>query len=253
MKIELAGVCAGYGRFSVLHGIDLAMEDGDFRLVVGPNGAGKTTMLRSIFGIVRPTAGQILVGGDDVTHASPSQLLDRGIAYVPQEPSIFPHLTVADNLEMGLFQTGVRGKAAEDSIRRVFERFENLAKRRDVPARTLSGGERRLLELARALMIKPRMLLLDEPSLGLSPIMMDRILHEIVAINNEGVTVLLIEQRVKAVAHVAKSISILRLGRVTKNGTAEQARDDSWLANALYDEGGSPPDNSSVNKGGSSS
>ncbi len=240
MKMELAGVCAGYGRFSVLHGIDLSVADGDFRLVVGPNGAGKTTMLRSIFGIVRPTAGRILVGSGDVTHASPRELLDHGIAYVPQEPSIFPHLTVADNLEMGLFQTGIRGKAAEDAIRKVFERFENLARRKDVAARTLSGGERRLLELARALMIKPRMLLLDEPSLGLSPIMMDRILHEIVAINNDGVTVLLIEQRVKAVAHAAKSISILRLGRITKNGTAEQAQDDRWLASALYDEGLEP-------------
>jgi ABC-type branched-chain amino acid transport systems, ATPase component len=234
MTLSLSDLHAGYGRFSVLHGIELAVPDGDLRLIVGPNGAGKTTMCRAIFGLVRPTRGTISAGGIDITRMSPREMLDRGIAYVPQEPSIFPHLTVEDNLEMGLFQGG-GGGSARDMLRQVFDRFELLGRRRTSPARTLSGGERRLLELARALMVRPRMLLLDEPSLGLSPIMMDRILQEITEINNQGVTIILVEQRVKAAVPVAKSISVLRLGRIVKNGTAQDARDDQWLAHALYD------------------
>jgi branched-chain amino acid transport system ATP-binding protein len=233
MTLRLSDVHAGYGRFSVLHGIELAVPDGDLRLIVGPNGAGKTTMCRAIFGLIRPTSGKISAGDTDITRMSPRAMLDRRIAYVPQEPSIFPHLTVEDNLEMGLFQGG--DGSARGLLQEVFDRFELLGKRRKSLARTLSGGERRLLELARALMVRPRMLILDEPSLGLSPIMMDLILREIVEINKQGVTIILVEQRVKAAAPVAKSISVLRLGRIVKNGTAQDACDEQWLAHALYD------------------
>lgn len=235
MSLKLENLHAGYGRFSVLHGLDLAVPDGDLRLVVGPNGAGKTTMLRSIFGLVRPTQGKITSGDADITNMTPRAMLDRGIAYVPQEPSIFPHLTVEDNLEMGLFHGVAAGQSVRATLQEVFERFELLAKRRTSPARTLSGGERRLLELARALMVRPQMLLLDEPSLGLSPIMMERVLEEITRINDQGVTVVLVEQRVKSAVSAAKSISVLRLGRIVKNGTAQDARNDEWLAGALYD------------------
>jgi branched-chain amino acid transport system ATP-binding protein len=233
MTLRLSDVHAGYGRFSVLHGIELAVPDGDLRLIVGPNGAGKTTMCRAIFGLIRPTFGKISASDTDITRMSPRAMLDRRIAYVPQEPSIFPHLTVEDNLEMGLFQGG--DGSARGLLQEVFDRFELLGKRRKSLARTLSGGERRLLELARALMVRPRMLILDEPSLGLSPIMMDLILREIVEINKQGVTIILVEQRVKAAAPVAKSISVLRLGRIVKNGTAQYACDEQWLAHALYD------------------
>jgi len=236
MKLTLSDVHAGYGRYSVLQGIELAVPDGDLRLIVGPNGAGKTTMCRAIFGLVRPTRGKISVDDIDITKMSPRAMLGRGIAYVPQEPSIFPHLTVEDNLEMGLFQgAGGGGGSERAALRQVFDRFELLGRRRTSPARTLSGGERRLLELARALMVHPRMLLLDEPSLGLSPIMINRILQEITEINKQGVTVILVEQRIKAAVPVAKSISVLRLGRIVKNGTAQEAGDDQWLADALYD------------------
>lgn len=233
MTLTLSNIHAGYGRFAVLHGLELAVPDGDLRLVVGPNGAGKTTMCRAIFGLVQPTSGKIFAGDTDITRMPPRALLDRRIAYVPQEPSIFPQLTVEDNLEMGLFQSG--GGSDRGLLQQVFDRFDLLRKRRRSLARTLSGGERRLLELARALMVRPRMLILDEPSLGLSPIMMDLILREIVEINNQGVTVILVEQRVKAAAPVSKSISVLRLGRIVKNGTARDARDEQWIASALYD------------------
>lgn len=229
--LKLDEIYAGYGRFTVLQGVKTQVSDGDFRVIIGPNGAGKTTLLRTIFGVLRPSRGTLLLGGDNITGAPPRRLLDLGVAYVPQQPSIFPQLTVQDNLEMGLFQVAKPDPHAIDDI---FDRFDTLARRRTTHAGALSGGERRLLELARAMMIKPRLLLLDEPSLGLSPVMMERILRELVQVNADGVTVLLVEQRVKAAAAVAKSISVLRLGRIVQEGSAVEANDPKWLANAIY-------------------
>jgi branched-chain amino acid transport system ATP-binding protein len=229
--IKLDAVHAGYGRFTVLRGISTEIKAGDCRVIIGPNGAGKTTMLRTIFGLVKPTAGRVFVDGEDVTGLEPRALLDRGVAYVPQQSSIFPRLSVQDNLEMGLFQSGRSEPALIDEI---FDRYELLARRRSTPAQALSGGERRILELARALMIRPRLLMLDEPSLGLSPVMMDRVLRELVAIGAEGVTVLLVEQRVKAALTVAKNISVLRLGNIVQEGTAQEAADPKWIADAIY-------------------
>jgi branched-chain amino acid transport system ATP-binding protein len=179
----------------------------------------------------KPTQGRVILGDSDITALPPRALLDRGIAYVPQQPSIFPRLTVRDNLEMGLFQTG---RSDPRVIESVFERFDLLARRRDTHAQALSGGERRLLELARALMIRPRLLLLDEPSLGLSPVMMERVLGEIARINEQGVTVLLVEQRVKAAVAVANTVSVLRLGTIVQQGTRNDAADPKWLADAIY-------------------
>jgi branched-chain amino acid transport system ATP-binding protein len=229
LKIE--DLWAGYGRFNVLRGMSTELCAGDFRVVIGPNGAGKTTLLRTIFGLVRPASGRISLAGQDITGRAPRQLLDSGMAYVPQQPSIFPQLTVQDNLEMGLFQ--VRRPDA-NVVSNILDRFDLLARRRTTQAQALSGGERRLLELARALMTRPRILMLDEPSLGLSPVMMERVLRELVRINAEGVTILLVEQRVKAAAAVAKSLSVLRLGRIAQEGSAADAADTKWLGEALY-------------------
>jgi len=229
--IRFENVHAGYGRFTVLRDISTEIEAGDCRIVIGPNGAGKTTMLRTIFGLIKPTQGRIFVNGEDITGMPPRALLDRGVAYVPQQSSIFPRLTVRDNLEMGLFQVERSDPAAIDGI---FERFDLLARRHDTHAQALSGGERRLLELARALMIRPKLLLLDEPSLGLSPVMMERVLGEVADINRTGVTVLLVEQRVKAALTVAKTVSVLRLGTIVQEGTKSDAADPKWLADAIY-------------------
>lgn len=234
MTLQVEGLHAGYGRFTVLRGVSTSVPDADFRLIIGPNGAGKTTLLRTLFGLLRPSSGKIRFEGRDITALPARTLLGLGIAYVPQQPSIFPHMTVRDNLEMGLFQMRQADRHVVDAM---FERFELLARRRDMQAQTLSGGERRLLELARALMTRPRVLLLDEPSLGLSPVMMDVVLAELAAINHDGVTVLLVEQRVKAAASVAKSISVVRLGTIVQEGTAAEARNADWLAKALYGAG----------------
>ena len=232
--LEIDDVAAGYGRFTVLRGVSTRVAAGDFRVVIGPNGAGKTTLLRTVFGLLRPCAGRVRLDGRDVTGLAPRALLDLGVAYVPQQPSIFPQLSVRDNLEMGLYQVA---KPDASVVGGMLERFELLGRRRDTPARALSGGERRLLELARALMIRPRLLLLDEPSLGLSPVMMGKVLGEVAAINASGVTVLLVEQRVKAAAAIAKSISVLRLGAIVQEGNAADAADPGWLAVAIYGPG----------------
>ena len=151
--LKLDNICAGYGRFTVLSGVMMDVVEGDFRVIVGPNGAGKTTLLRTIFGIVKPTQGKIYLDGQDITGMQPRALLDRGVAYVPQQPSIFPRLSVQDNLEMGLFQVAHPDPRA---ISDIFGRFELLDRRRNTQAQALSGGERRLLELARALMISSK-------------------------------------------------------------------------------------------------
>ncbi|HEX7054694.1 MAG TPA: ABC transporter ATP-binding protein [Burkholderiales bacterium] len=229
--LAIEDLAAGYGRFTVLRGVSTQVAQGDFRVVIGPNGAGKTTLLRAVFGLLRPSAGRVRLDGVDVTGLAPRALLDLGVAYVPQQPSIFPQLSVRDNLEMGLYQTRKPDPAAVGAM---LERFELLGRRRDTPARALSGGERRLLELARALMIRPRLLLLDEPSLGLSPVMMGKVLGEVASINASGVTVVLVEQRVKAAVAIAKSISVLRLGTIVQEGSAADAADPRWLAQAIY-------------------
>jgi branched-chain amino acid transport system ATP-binding protein len=229
--LEIENLSAGYGRFTVLRGVSTRIGAGDFRVVIGPNGAGKTTLLRSVFGLLKPSAGRVRLDGKEVAGLAPRALLDLGVAYVPQQPSIFPQLTVHDNLEMGLYQVA---KPDPRAVKAMLERFELLGRRSSTPARALSGGERRLLELARALMIKPRLLLLDEPSLGLSPVMMNRVLAEVAAINAAGVTVVLVEQRVKAAAAIAKSISVLRLGTIVQEGSAADAADPKWLAQAIY-------------------
>lgn len=229
--MKISDIHGGYGRFSVLRGIDAEIPAGDCRVIIGPNGAGKTTLLKLVFGLLRPTRGKVELEGEEITGLPPRALLARGVAYVPQQPSIFPQLTVQDNLEMGLFQLP---HADKQVIASVFDRFPLLARRRTTQAQALSGGERRLLELGRALMVQPRVLLLDEPSLGLSPVMMERVLDEIAQINAKGVTVVLVEQRVRAAVAVAKSVSVLRLGQIVQNGTANDAADSEWLAEALY-------------------
>ena len=229
--LEIEELSAGYGRFAVLRKVTTRIAGGDFRVVIGPNGAGKTTLLRTVFGLLKPSAGRVRLDGKDVTGLAPRALLDLGVAYVPQQPSIFPQLTVHDNLEMGLYQVARPDRSV---VAGMLERFELLGRRRDTPARALSGGERRLLELARALMIRPRLLLLDEPSLGLSPVMMSKVLGEVAGINASGVTVVLVEQRVKAAVAIARSISVLRLGSIVQEGTAADAADPRWLAEAIY-------------------
>lgn len=231
MTLRMKDIRAQYGQFTVLNGLDLEVPAGDLRVVIGLNGAGKSTMAKCLFGLLKVTHGTVRLDQTDITNADPRTLLNLGIAYIPQRPSIFPQLTVADNLEMGLFQ--VRSERAATAIESILDKFGLLAQRRNTLAQALSGGERRLLEIARALMASPRILILDEPSLGLSPKMLTMILDEIRRINGENVTVILIEQRIRAALTIAKSLSVLRLGRVVFTGDPQEATDPRRLSELL--------------------
>jgi ABC-type branched-subunit amino acid transport system ATPase component len=224
-------VYAGYGRFLVLQGVSARIPAGDCHAIIGANGAGKTTLLRTIFGLIKPTQGRVTFEGADVAGVVPETLIRRGLAYVPQQASIFPRLSVRDNLEMGLYSDR---KVDPSIIETALERFDVLRRRANSEAGALSGGERRLLEITRALMRRPKVLMLDEPSLGLSPVMMNRVLEELAVINAAGVTVLLVEQRVKAALVIAKNVSVMRLGRIAQQGSAADARQPQWLEDAIY-------------------
>lgn len=230
MTLQVKDIHAQYGQFMVLNGASMDLPAGDLRVVIGLNGAGKSTFAKCLFGLLKVTRGSVRMNGADVTNVPSRRLLELGLAYVPQRPSIFPQLSVADNLEMGLFISKGDRSAAIDGV---FSRFRLLAQRRDTLAQALSGGERRLLEIARALMINPRVLILDEPSLGLSPNMLGMILDETRAINEAGVAVILIEQRIRAALTVAKTLSVLRLGRVVFTGDPQAAADPQQLSELL--------------------
>ncbi len=230
MTLRITDIYAQYGQFMVLNGATIDVPTGDLRVVIGLNGAGKSTLAKCLFGLLKVTRGTIHLDERDITNASSRVLLKLGIAYVPQRPSIFPQLTVADNLEMGLFLFKGDRTAALESV---FDRFQLLAQRRKTLAQALSGGERRLLEIARALMINPSILVLDEPSLGLSPKMLGMIYDETRAINGAGVTVILIEQRIRAALTIAKSLSVLRLGSVVFTGDPQAAADPRRLSELL--------------------
>ncbi|MER1967534.1 ABC transporter ATP-binding protein [Castellaniella sp. GW247-6E4] len=231
MAISIKSVSAGYGKFEVLRDLSSEIPQGDCRLIIGPNGAGKTTLLRCLFGMLKIRTGDIIIDEQRVDGLGARKLLDLGVAYVPQESTVFPIMSVEDNLLMGAFQ---RPGMARDEVDKAFDRFPILKKRRTSQAKTLSGGERRMLEVGRALMGDPKILMLDEPSLGLSPTMMSLVLEQVSTINSMGVTVIIVEQKVKVGLKIAKNVSVLRLGSFVKEGTAAEAQNSDWLEAALY-------------------
>ena len=189
--LEVQDVVSGYGSMEVLHGVSITVEQGKVVTLLGPNGAGKTTLLRTIFGLVKPTKGKIFYKGDDITGIPPQEMARIGLCYVPQEENIFPTLTVQENLEMGAF---IRKDDYTDRMEEIFSFFPDLTDRRKSRAGDLSGGMRQMLAIGRALMLNPEVLLLDEPSTGLAPVLVDHIFERIKFLNEQGVTILLVEQ-----------------------------------------------------------
>ena len=221
MRLTVEGLCAGYGAVEALHGISLRVEPGEIVALLGANGAGKSTALRAISGLVRPTAGEIRLDGASLAGAAPHEIVARGLVHVPEGRRLFATLTVRENLEMGAFTRRDAG-GVEESRRFVQRLFPVLAGRERQLAGTLSGGEQQMLAIGRALMAGPRILLLDEPSLGLSPILVRTILAALREINSGGVTILLVEQNARAALRLAHRACVLVTGRVALEGPAEE-------------------------------
>ncbi|MEX0683842.1 MAG: ABC transporter ATP-binding protein [Dehalococcoidia bacterium] len=216
--LEAKGVTAGYGEIDILHGVSTAVYPGEMVAIIGPNGAGKSTLLRTMFGLLPIRSGTVHLKGQDVTDERPDQLVHLGLSYVPQVANVFPSLTILENLEMGAF---VRQDRLNDRLDRIFALFPDLSGRRGEQAGRLSGGQRQMLALGRALMLDPDVLLLDEPSASLSPKMVEMIFERINAINQEGTAILLVEQNAKEALSVCDRAYVLAMGQNRLEGDAK--------------------------------
>ncbi|HEV8144486.1 MAG TPA: ABC transporter ATP-binding protein [Methylomirabilota bacterium] len=226
--LEAEGVEASYGWIRVLHGVGFAVEDHGITTILGANGAGKTTTLRAVCGMVK-TTGTIRFGGQRIDGKAPEDIVRLGIAHVPEGRGTFVNLTVEENLKVGAYTRRDRAQIAQD-FDRVYGYFPVLAQRRTQAAATLSGGEQQMLAVARALMLRPKLLLLDEPSLGLAPMVVREIFRIVRAINrDEGVSVLLVEQNASLALDLADHAYLLETGRVVMSGPAETLRKDEGV------------------------
>jgi len=223
--LELANVTAGYDEIDVLRGVSISVAAGHIVSIIGANGAGKSTLLRTVFGMVPPRGGSIRLAGEEIAGRPPIEILRRGIGYVPQGRCNFPAMSVEENLEMGAYLRRDPGVRAD--IDALLTRFPLLAARRRDPAGTLSGGQQQILEMAISLLLRPRLLLVDEPSLGLDPRMVEAVFDTILAINGEGTTILMVEQNAKKALSVSHRGFVLELGRNRFEGTGQQLLDDA--------------------------
>ena len=217
--LEVEGLVARYGRITALEGVSLSVEQGEIVTLIGANGAGKTTTLRAISGLVRPAAGTIRFDGRDIGRLPPDEIVRAGISHSPEGRRVFPRMTVRENLELGAYTRTAKAEIAED-LERVLAIFPRLEERYAQKAGTMSGGEQQMLAIARALMSRPRVLLLDEPSLGLSPKLVQTIFEVIRDINRRGTTILLIEQNARQALAVAARGYVLEVGRIAHAGAA---------------------------------
>jgi branched-chain amino acid transport system ATP-binding protein len=228
--IELKHVVGGYGGAPILNGVDMAIEQSDIGVVVGPNGAGKSTTLKAIFGLVKVTGGSILFAGEEIANSLPDKLVPRGLSFVPQEKNVFTSLSVAENLEMGAF---TRKDDPRETMDWVYEMFPVLAEKRRQPAGELSGGQRQMVAMGRALMSRPRLLLLDEPSAGLSPRYVIEIFETIVEINRQGVGILMVEQNARQALAFASRGFVLASGQNRFTGTGPELIADPEVAKSF--------------------
>ena len=217
--LALDRVEAYYGTIRALRGISLDVREGEIVTLLGANGAGKTTTLRSINGLNRPRRGTITFQGEDITSLPAHHIVARGVSQSPEGRKLFPRMTVVENLEMGAFQRSDRGGIKED-MERVFTLFPRLAERRSQKAGTMSGGEQQMCAIGRAMMARPKHLMLDEPSMGLAPIFVERIFETIVEINKQGTPILLVEQNALMALEIAQRGYVLQTGSIVLSGTA---------------------------------
>ena len=208
--LEVSNIVAGYGETEILHRISIAVEENHIITIIGPNGSGKSTLLKSIFGLVKPSKGQVVFQGKNITGLAPEAVVRRGLCYVPQSSNVFSSLSINENLEMGAF---IRKDDFRQRLDEVYGLFPDLAGRRKDRAGTLSGGQRQMLALARALMLDPALLLLDEPSAGLAPNLVGSVFEKILGINQAGVAIILVEQNAREALRISHWGYVLASGQ----------------------------------------
>jgi len=219
--LELKDLHGGYGEVKVLHGVGIFVKEGEIVSVVGPNGSGKSTMMKTIFGLLKPEKGEIAYRGEDITMLEPFEIIRRGICYVPQENNVFPSLTVEENLEMGAYILNLSQEIKKNK-ERVYELFPSVKERAKSPVRTLSGGMRQMIAFGRALMLAPKLLLLDEPSAGLAPRLVKDIMTKLEEINGQGAALLIIEQNVRRALELCHRGYVLDVGKTLMEGPGRE-------------------------------
>ena len=234
--LAVEGVHTYYGAIHALKGVTLEVREGEVVTLIGSNGAGKSTTLRTINGLVHPRQGSIRFQGKDITKTAPHEIVAMGISQSPEGRRLFSRMTVLENLEMGAFQRSDKGEMRED-LERVYTLFPRLYERRSQKAGTMSGGEQQMCAMGRALMARPKLLMLDEPSMGLAPIFVERIFEIVVEINKQGTPILLVEQNALAALAVAKRGYVLETGTVALTDEAAVLRDNEQVRKAYLGEG----------------
>ncbi len=229
--LEIHDLVTAYGAIEALKGVSLTVADGSITCLLGPNGAGKTTLMLTTAGLLRPRRGSIRFGGEEIAGRAPHAIVGRGLALVPENRLVFPAMTVTENLRAGAYQRRDRAAIARD-IAALYARFPRLSDRAAQPAGTLSGGEQQMLAVARALMSRPRLLLMDEPSLGLGPLVVEEIFRIIRELNQEGTTILLVEQNAHLALTVAHHFYLMEQGRVTFSGDPRALAEDEVIRRA---------------------
>ncbi|WP_030624704.1 ABC transporter ATP-binding protein [Streptomyces sclerotialus] len=233
--LEVEDLRVAYGKIEAVKGISFTVGAGQVVTLIGTNGAGKTTTLRTLSGLLKPLAGKITFDGEPLTGVGAHKIVERGLAHSPEGRRLFPRLTIAENLQLGAFlrkdSTGI-----ERDIQRIYELFPILGERRKQASGTLSGGEQQMLAMGRALMSRPKLLMLDEPSMGLSPIMMQKIMETITELRSQGTTILLVEQNAQAALSLADHGHVMETGRIVLSGTGQDLLHDESVRKAYLGE-----------------
>ena len=228
--LDVKNIVAGYGNAPILKGLDISIKKTDIGVIVGPNGAGKSTALKAVFGLLKVSSGEIIFNGQEISNALPDKLVPMGLSFVPQEKNVFTSLSVHENLEMGAF---IRKDNFSKTLDEVYEMFPPLKEKRNQQAGELSGGQRQMVAMGRALMSKPSLLMLDEPSAGLSPRYVIEIFEQIKKVNASGVGILMVEQNAKQALSFATKGFVLASGKNSFTGTGQELLDDEDVAKSF--------------------
>ncbi len=235
--LELDNVVGGYGDTQILHGVSMHVDSGEIVVIIGPNGAGKSTAMKAVFGLLKLTDGAVLLDGNAITNTPPEKVVRQGVCYVPQTGNIFPSLTVEENLEMGAF---VRTDDFRPRLNEIYEMFPPLLEKRQQAAGTLSGGQRQMVAMGKALMLEPKILLLDEPTAGLSPKFRGEIFETVKTINSAGTPILMVEQNAKQALGIANRGYVLVDGKNRFEGTGQDLLNDPEVAEMFLGGGKQP-------------